>query len=197
MILVLSYRLKRKRYDLLSSRSLTLGLAGKSGGDLLGEASTGDGLILLREDDLHVARVGHEGVDATVSAVQATADLGGSVDLDVANVQEIGVQVLEGSVGLGVLEEIQQELARLLGPAGEGARDVGVLLRLGSTANTSNGATEGDGILVVQDALKESLSLLKTHSTDGVGGGVGVLEVDTQVGSLSLGRCNRENNHSC
>lgn len=183
-----------KVYLVLSS-SLALSLAGNTLLGLLDGGRTGDGLVDLREDNLHVAGVGHEGVDTTVSAVQATADLGGSVDLDVANVQEIGVQVLERSVGLGVLEEIQQELAGLLGPASKGARNVLMLLGLGSAANTSDGATEGDGILVVQDTLKESLGLLKTHSTDGVSGSVGVLEVDTQVGSLSLGRYFHTTNH--
>jgi len=175
-------------YLLLLSRSLTLDTAGDSLLLLLEGRRLGNRLVNLSENDLHVARVGHEGVDAAVGAVQTTTDLGGSVHLDVANVQQIGVQVLEGSVGLSVLKEIHEELAGLLGPAGERARDVLVLLRLGSAANSSDSAAEGNSILVVQDALQESLSLLKAHSTDGVGNSVGVLEVDTQVGALSLGR---------
>lgn len=173
---------------LLLSSSLALSLAGNSLLLLLDSGRSGDRLVDLSENNLHVARVGHEGVDTTVGAIQTTADLGGSVHLNVANVQQIVVQVLERRVGLSVGEEIHEELAGLLGPTGERARNVLVLLGLSSTANSTDGTTERNGILVVQDALQESLSLLKTHSTDGVGNSVGVLEVDTQVGALSLSR---------
>jgi hypothetical protein len=176
-------------YLLGRSSSLALGTTGSTLLGLLEDGRTGDGLVLLSENDLHVARVGHEGVDASVGAVQATADLGGSIDLDVGDVELVEVQVLERSVGLSILEQVQEELAGLLGPAGEGAREMLVLLGLSSAANSSDGAAEGDGVLVVQDALQESLSLLKSHSTDGVSGGMGVLEVDTQVGTLGLGGC--------
>lgn len=190
--------------ELTVFRFYLLGSSGGSGGGaLLGKTcNTGlglpdvgrlrDGLLHLSENNLHVAWVGHEGVDATVSAVQATADLGGGVDLDVADLQQVGVQILEDCVRLGVLEEVQKELAGLLGPAGERARQVGVLLSLGGTANTSDGATERDGVSVVQHTLEESLSLSELHAADGVGSGVGVLEVDTQVGALSLGRCDSQ-----
>ena len=142
-----------------------------------------------------MARVGHEGVDTTVGTVETAADLGGSVDLDVADVQQVGVQILKLGVGSDVLQEVQHELAGLLGPAGKGTREVLVLLGLGSTTNSTDGATEGDSILVVQHALEESLRLLESHSTDGMGSRVGVLEVHTQVRALSLGRYSFSTTH--
>lgn len=182
------------KFLVLGGSSVTLGLASLSGVLLLDQGRAGDGLVLLGDNDFHVAGVGHEGVDTTVGAVQAAADLGGGVDLDVADVQEISVQILAGSVDLSVLEEIQEELAGLLGPAGERAGHVLVLLGLGSAADSTDGATEWNCILVVQNTLQESLRLLKTHTTDRVSGGVRVLEVHAQIGALSLSRCTDANN---
>jgi hypothetical protein len=57
----------------------------------------------------------------TVGTVSAPALLGGLVDLDVLDDQVAGVEALGVGVGLGVLEEAEQDLSRLDGPAG--ARD--------------------------------------------------------------------------
>src|SRR4051794_35096257 len=57
---------------------------------------------------------------ATVSAVGAAALLGGLVDLDVLDNQVAGVETLSIGVGLGVLEETEEELGGLGGPAGTG-----------------------------------------------------------------------------
>lgn len=46
--------------------------------------------------------------------------LGGLVDLDVLDNQVAGVEALGISVGLGVLEEAEEELGRLDGPSGLG-----------------------------------------------------------------------------
>lgn len=53
-----------------------------------------DRCLLLTECELHVARAGHVGVDATVGAVRAAALLHGLVDLDVADEQRINVKAL-------------------------------------------------------------------------------------------------------
>jgi hypothetical protein len=55
-----------------------------------------------------------------VSAVCAAALLGGLVDLDVLDNQVASVETLGIGVGLGVLEQAEEELSRLDGPAGTG-----------------------------------------------------------------------------
>lgn len=55
-----------------------------------------------------------------MSAVCAAALLGGLVDLDVLDNQVAGVETLGIGVGLGVLEQTEEELGGLLGPAGAG-----------------------------------------------------------------------------
>ncbi len=57
---------------------------------------------------------------AAVSAVCAAALLGGLVDLDVLDDQVASVEALGVGVGLSVLEETEEELGRLDGPAGAG-----------------------------------------------------------------------------
>ena len=53
----------------------------------------------------------------TVSTVSTAATLGGLVDLDVLDNQVAGVETLGVGVGLSVLQEIDQELGGLDGPA--------------------------------------------------------------------------------
>jgi len=60
------------------------------------------------------------GTYTTVGTVSAPALLGGLVDLDVLDDQVAGVEALGVGVGLGVLEEAEQDLSGLLGPAGAG-----------------------------------------------------------------------------
>jgi hypothetical protein len=55
-----------------------------------------------------------------VGAVCAAALLGGLVDLDVLDDQVASVETLGIGVGLGVLEETEEELGGLDGPAGAG-----------------------------------------------------------------------------
>lgn len=57
---------------------------------------------------------------ATVGTVCPAALLGGLVDLDVLDDQVAGVKTLGVGVGLGVLEEREEELSALHGPAGLG-----------------------------------------------------------------------------
>jgi hypothetical protein len=55
-----------------------------------------------------------------VGTVGASAALGGLVDLDVLDDEVAGVEALGVGVGLGVLEQAEQLLSRLDGPAGLG-----------------------------------------------------------------------------
>jgi len=57
-------------------------------------------------------------VDSAVGTVCASPLLGRLVDLDVLDDQVAGVQTLGVGVGLGVLEQREQELGGLDGPAG-------------------------------------------------------------------------------
>jgi hypothetical protein len=60
------------------------------------------------------------GTYATVGTVSAPTLLGRLVDLDVLDDQVAGVQTLGVGVGLGVLEESDEDLSGLDGPAGPG-----------------------------------------------------------------------------
>lgn len=53
-----------------------------------------------------------------MSTVSAAAALGSLVDLDVLDDQVAGVETLGVGVGLGVLQEVNEELGGLDGPAG-------------------------------------------------------------------------------
>lgn len=55
-----------------------------------------------------------------MGTVRSAALLGGLVDLDVLDDQVAGVETLGVGVGLGVLQELEQELGRLDGPPGAG-----------------------------------------------------------------------------
>lgn len=97
-----------------------------------------DLLVGLSEDQLDVAGVGHVGVDlcdilargrrleqgkktyTTVSTVSAAAALGSLVNLDALDNKVASVETLGVGVGLSVLEEVDQELGGLDGPAGLG-----------------------------------------------------------------------------
>mmetsp|Transcript_22790 Transcript_22790/g.49963 ORF Transcript_22790/g.49963 Transcript_22790/m.49963 type:complete len:209 (-) Transcript_22790:26-652(-) len=161
-------------------------LAGELGGiSLLSLLS--DGLLLLGEGNLNVAGGRHVRVDATVGTVGAAALLLGLVHLDVGNGQGVDVQTLHLGVALGVLEETQEELARLGRPAGL-AVSAALVLGLRSAANATAEATEGDGALVIDNVLQVLLGDVQGHLADGHGRLTRVLEVNTEVGPPSLAR---------
>jgi hypothetical protein len=63
---------------------------------------------------------GYKGTYATVGTVSAPALLRGLVDLDVLDDQVAGVETLGVGVGLCVLEESEEDLGGLYGPASPG-----------------------------------------------------------------------------
>lgn len=65
-----------------------------------------------------MAGLGHVCVDATVGTVGAAALLGGLVHLDVLDEEGGGVETLCVGVGFGVLEQVEEVLGGLFGPAG-------------------------------------------------------------------------------
>lgn len=72
---------------------------------------------------------------ATVGTVGSSALLGGLVDLDVLDNEVGGVETLGVGVGLGVLQEAEQELSGLGGPAGAG--DAELLACVGGSISVS------------------------------------------------------------
>ena len=86
-----------------------------------------------------------------MGTVSAPSLLGGLVDLDVLDDQVAGVQTLGVGVGLGVLEEVEEELGRLLGPAGLADTK---LLSLGGTTSATGITAHGDGFGVGLDILE-------------------------------------------
>lgn len=127
----------------------------------------------------------HVRVDTAVGAVGPPASAGGLVDLDVRDEEHVGVETLELGVGLGVLEQVEQELARLLGPPGL-PNLVTLVLGLGSTANAAVEACEGDSALVVQDGLQVLTGLDQVLAANGSSGLTRVLEVHAQVRATGL-----------
>lgn len=139
-------------------------------------------LLGLGQNDFNVARRRTVGVDATVGTVGTTVLLGGLVDLDVLDNKLLGVETLGIGVGLGVLEEVLNELDRLDGPAGLGHTK---LLSLASAADRAGVAAERNGTLVLLDVLKVLEGLVKGPATDSGSGLESVLERDTEVRAAS------------
>jgi len=125
-----------------------------------------------------VARVRHVRVDTTVSTVSSATLLGGLVDLDVLD-DEVGcIQAFDIGIGFGILEQSDEELSRLDGPAG--LRDT-ELLALRAASSTSSIPPHGNGLLMLCDVLEILNGALKLPSVDGLGGLAGVFEGDTKV----------------
>lgn len=157
---------------------------------LLGNGTLLDNLLTLSKDKLDVARVGHVGVDTTVSTVGASAALGGLVDLDVLDNEVASVKTLGVGVGLSVLQEVDEELGGLLGPASLANTE---LLALSATAGAASEPPHGDSLELVGDVVKESKSTLELHAVDGLSGLTGVLEADAQVRAPGAGALSGRN----
>ena len=124
-----------------------------------------EGFLLLDQAQLDVARRGHVGVNPTVSSVSPAPHLGCPVDLNVVHDQVVGVQTLVFGVGLGILQQMQQELGALLGPTTLGSL---VSLGLGVTADTAHVTAEGDDLLLCDDVLQVLDGTVKWHLLDGL-----------------------------
>ncbi len=89
-------------------------------------------------------------------------------------------------IGLGVGQQIQEEAARLLGPAALATR-VLVLLGLGLAANAGGEVTEGHNVLVRNHIVQVLLRLLEALALDGIARLNRVLKVNAEVRALGLG----------
>ena len=147
-----------------------------------------------------------------MSTVSAPSLLGGLVDLDVLDDQVGGVKTLGVGVGLGVLEETDEDLSGLDGPAGLGDTELlafvmnqyvcssfpGGLsipicilaagrLTLGGAASAPGITSHGDGLGVVLDVLEVLEGTGDLPAVDGLSGLTGVLERDTEVRAAGAG----------
>jgi len=148
-------------------------------GTLLNDLST------LGEDELDVGGVGHVRVDTTVSTVSAPSLLGSLVDLDVLDDQVLSVETLGVGVGLGVLEETDEDLSGLDGPAGLGDTES---LALSSASSAASVPPHGNGFLVLQDISEVGERAVELPAVDGLGGLAGVLEGNAEVAAAGAGR---------
>ena len=149
--------------ELLLAHLLLLGFGGRG---------LGERLLLLQEDDLDVARRRHVRIDATVGPVRPTPHMGSPVHLNGVDDQVVGVQTLVLGVALRVLQEVEEELGRLLGPA---TLRRAVDFSLGVTSDAAHEAPEGDDFLLVDDVLQVGGGAVQRHLLDGLSRLAGVL----------------------
>lgn len=123
-------------------------------------------------------------VDSTVGTVSPPPGLGSLLNDNVLDDQLLDIKVLSLSVGLGVLEETEDELDRLLGPSTLGSLE---LLGLRSSANTASEPSERNNLLVVLNVGEVSVRLLQVHARKGSGHLSHVLEVSSEVLASGLG----------
>ena len=115
------------------------------------------------------------------------------VHLDVVDHQVLHVQSLRLSVGLQVVQEHQEELARRLGPSAQIAGSLHQVA-LGVTTDRSVVSAERNHVLVGDHVVEVLLGLHQGHSLDGSTHLMSVLEVDGQVGTASEAACKSERN---
>jgi len=149
-----------------------------------------DDVVLLRQDELDVARRRHVGVDAPVSAVRPAPHLRRPIHLDVGDDEVVDVETLVVGVRFGVLQEREQEFGGLLGPTTLGTGSVPGL-GLGVATGSAHVAPEGHDFLQLADVLEESGGALERHVPDGSGGLARVLVMHAQVGATRLDRLGR------
>ena len=129
-------------------------------------------------------------VDTAVSTVGTSAHVRGTVDLSTVDNEGVGVEALELSVALRVLEESEDKLGTLGRPATLGNTP---LLALGLASNATVETSEGDNLLLGLDVLEELLGTAKVHALDGTDGLTRVLNngklrqhIRTRLPSLAL-----------
>lgn len=83
--------------------------------------------------------------------------------LNVVDDQSVDVQTLVVSIGLGVLQQLEEKVGGFLWPATDGSSPC---LGLGSAANTAVETAEGNALLLLGDVLQEALSATEGHAFD-------------------------------
>lgn len=105
-------------------------------------------------------------VNASVGSVGPSAEAGRPVDLNVLDDKSVDVEALVVSVGLCVLEQLQQELCRLLGPPALGGAP---LLGLRAAAHAAVEPPERHALLLRGHVLQELERSPQGHLLDGLG----------------------------
>lgn len=122
-------------------------------------------------------------IDAAMCTVCATSLLRRLVDLDMLDGQDVNVQSLGLGIAFGVLEEREQKVGALFGPA---SLRHAPGLSLGASANASLEAAEWNALLLGLDVLEKALRLLQAHSLDGHGCLPGIFEVNAKIRATRL-----------
>ena len=107
----------------------------------------------------------------------------GSVDLDVAQNQLVGLEVLYLRVCFEVCEQVQDDLDGLLWPSSLGHSE---LLGLASSTGGTSISSVRDTSLLLEDLGQVFLSSLDVHALQHTGSVVGVLEVSSEVIAAGL-----------
>lgn len=141
-------------------------------------------LFTFRQDQLNMARVGHVRIDTTMSTVGTTALLGCLVNLDMLDNQVASVQAFGICVRFGVLEETEEELGGLFGPAGFGDAE---LFALRSSSSTPSIPPHGHRLLMIDHIAQVCKCALELPAIDSLSGFAGVFEGDAEVGAVSAG----------
>ncbi|GMR53624.1 hypothetical protein PMAYCL1PPCAC_23819, partial [Pristionchus mayeri] len=142
-------------------------------------------IFLLGENNLHVARRRHIGVDTSVSTVRASAHLCSTLHLDVVNDQMIDIESLIFGVALSVSEQLKNIIAGLHRPPSLSGLEC---LALSLSANSTLEFAERDDLFLLHHIGEVTLSALERHSSDGRSNLTGVLEVNTEIRPLGLAR---------
>jgi len=142
--------------------------------------------LLLGENHLDVTRTRHVRVDPTVRSVRSSSHLRRCVHLDVLDDQPIDVQALVVGVRLGISEQLEEELGRLLRPSSLSAS--GELTALRFPSDSAVESSIRDDLLLRDHVLQVSLCSSKRHLLDRLSRFPSVLEVNPQVRSSRLTR---------
>ena len=133
---------------------------------------------LLSDMELDVAVGGKVGGDSSVSSVSSPSSLHSSLGADVGDLALLDIQALGLSVGLEVLEEVEDVLDGLLGPS---TVVVVHVLAHGMSARAAGVSSEGHDALVSEDSLHVTHSFHQVHSSHGAGSLVCVLVMRSQI----------------
>ena len=140
-------------------------------------------MLLLSEDNLDIGWWGSIALHSTVGLVDSpVSEHLTPVALDVSDNKLFPVHFW-GDTSEGVLDELDEELAGLLWPAGGWGTP---LLALSVVGNTLVITEEWDGALVADDSLEVFEGLVSGHALDSVTDLEHWLEVDALLNSLSL-----------
>ena len=117
-----------------------------------------------------------------MGSVGSSSAFHGLVDSDVFNDEIINIQSLGLGIGNSVLEKGENMSARLFGPS---SLSKSPFFGLSTSSSATFVFGEGDTSSVIENFIQILFSFFNKHSTDGLSGLVGVLEVNSKVESVS------------